>query len=143
MSGVSTRALSEDDCGEEAGPVSGWGVQRGGGAQGPQVSVRAPQSPGREGLSSVPCPPVPPHTQTTICRSLPTTPTFMETPEVSCVSPSKHMLLYVQWVCHQPQHLPHVCVCFELSIFVWCGPHLLVMVSNSLYHTVCPFFHMS
>lgn len=42
--GVAPRAQPEDDGGEAAGPV-----QRGGGAQSPQVAVRAPQGSGREG----------------------------------------------------------------------------------------------
>lgn len=46
---VPARAVAAHDGGEAAGAVPGGRVQRGGGAQSPQVLVRAPQSPGRKG----------------------------------------------------------------------------------------------
>lgn len=47
--GVASRAQPEDDRGEKAGAVTGGRLQRGGGPEGLEVSVRASQSSGREG----------------------------------------------------------------------------------------------
>ena len=47
--GVASRAQPAHDGGEAAGPVPLGRLQRGGGAQGAQVAVRAPQGTGREG----------------------------------------------------------------------------------------------
>lgn len=49
MPGVPSWAEPQDDRGEEAGPVSRWGFQRGGGPESSEVLVWAPQSSGREG----------------------------------------------------------------------------------------------
>ena len=44
-------AVPPDDGGQAAGAVPSWHDQRSGGAQGAEISVRAPQGPGREGTS--------------------------------------------------------------------------------------------
>ena len=49
--GLTARAVPADDGGQAAGAVPSRRVQRGGGAQGAEVAVRAPQGPGREGTS--------------------------------------------------------------------------------------------
>lgn len=52
MPGLPARALAPHDRGEEAGPVPGGRVQRGGSPQSTQVLIRAPQSSGRKGTTS-------------------------------------------------------------------------------------------
>lgn len=51
MPGVATRALLTDDRGEATGRRSIGCVERGGGPEGAQEPIRAPQGPGREGKS--------------------------------------------------------------------------------------------
>ena len=53
VSGVPPRALPAHDGGEEAGGLAVGGLQRGGGTQGSQVTLRAPQGSGREGWYSL------------------------------------------------------------------------------------------